>query len=108
MIDWVSTAYAQSGAPAAVPAGAVWHQFVLLGLMVVIFYVLLIRPQQKRMKEHQALIDGLQREEDVVLQSGIHGRIKAMTEQVLTIEIADGVRIKVDRQSVARKKNVES
>lgn len=107
MIDWVSTAYAQSGAPAAAPAGAVWHQFVLLGLMVVIFYVLLIRPQQKRMKEHQALIDGLQREEDVVLQSGIHGRIKAMTEQVLTIEIADGVRVKVERQSVARKKNAE-
>lgn len=107
MIDWVSTAYAQSGASAA-PQGAVWHQFVLLGLMVVIFYVLLIRPQQKRVKEHQALVDGLQREDEVVLQSGLHGRIKTMTEQILTIEIADGVRVKVERQSVARKKSSEA
>lgn len=107
MFEFVSSAYAQAPGGGA-PQGAVWHQFILLGLMLVIFYLLLIRPQQKRMKEHQTLISGLERGDEVVLQGGVHGKVVGLTDAVVTLEVADGVRIKADRQSVTRRKQSDA
>jgi preprotein translocase subunit YajC len=78
---------------------------LMLGLMFLIFYFLLIRPQQKRAKEHRQLVDALERGDEVVLQGGVHGTVTGVTEKVLTIEVADGVRIKADRHAVVRKKS---
>jgi preprotein translocase subunit YajC len=72
----------------------------MMAVFVVIFYFLLIRPQQKKQKEHQAMLGKLAAGDEVVTAGGILGRIVEVGEQFLTIEIADNVRIKVQRFQV--------
>ena len=74
--------------------------FVMMGLFVVIFYFLLIRPQQKKQKEHQAMLGKLAAGDEVVTAGGILGRIIEIGDNFVTLEIADGVRIKVQRFQV--------
>jgi preprotein translocase subunit YajC len=71
-----------------------------LVLLVGIFYVLLLRPEQKRRREHEQLVGGLKRNDQIVLMSGIHGRVQGIAEKVLTVEIAPKVLVQVDRDSV--------
>ena len=75
--------------------------FIPLILMFVIFYFLLIRPQQKRTKEHRQMIANLKKGDRIVTSGGIHGRITGMDETTLTVEIADKVRVKVARGNVS-------
>lgn len=70
-------------------------------LIFVIFYFLLIRPQQKRAKEHQKMLDALKKDDEVVTAGGVYGRITALTDAVATVEIAPNVRIKVQRGQIA-------
>ena len=74
--------------------------FVMMGLFVVIFYFLLIRPQQKKQKEHQAMLGKLAAGDEVVTAGGILGRIVEIGDNFITLEIADNVRIKVQRFQV--------
>ena len=71
-------------------------------LIFVVFYFLLIRPQQKKQKNLQQMIKNLEKGDKVVTNGGIHGTIFKLGESVLTLEIAEKVRIQVDRQQVAR------
>ena len=64
-------------------------------LMVVLFYFMLIRPQQKRQKEHQAMLANLKRGDNVVLSSGVLGKIVRVEEKEVGVEIAQGVTVKV-------------
>lgn len=64
-------------------------------LMVVLFYFMLIRPQQKRAKEHQAMLGNLKRNDTVVLSSGMIGKIVRVEEKEVGVEIAQGVTVKV-------------
>jgi preprotein translocase subunit YajC len=75
--------------------------FIPLILMFVIFYFLLIRPQQKRSKEHRQMISNLKKGDRIITSGGIHGRITGMDESTLTVEIADKVRVKVARGNVS-------
>ncbi|MBI4619962.1 MAG: preprotein translocase subunit YajC [Desulfobacterales bacterium] len=75
--------------------------FIPLILMFVIFYFLLIRPQQKRAKEHKEVLKNLRKGDTVVTSGGIHGRITGLTDTIATLEIADKVRIKVSRGQIA-------
>ena len=85
------------GAPAgSSPLG----MFAFMGLFVVIFYFLLIRPQQKKQKEHQAMISKLAAGDECVTAGGILGRIVEVSDNFITLEIADNVRIKVQRYQV--------
>ncbi len=77
--------------------------FIPLILMFVIFYFLLIRPQQKKTKAHREMIDNLKKGDRIVTSGGIHGRITGMDESTLTVEIADKVRVKVGRGNVGAK-----
>ena len=72
----------------------------MMAVFVVIFYFLLIRPQQKKQKEHQAMLSKIAAGDEVVTSGGILGRIVEVGDQFLTIEIADNVRIKVQRFQV--------
>ncbi len=74
--------------------------FLPLILIFVVFYFLLIRPQQKRMKEHRAMLQSLRRGDRIVTGGGIIGTITRAGDEELTIEIADGVRVKVLRATV--------
>ena len=80
--------------------------FIPLILMFVIFYFLLIRPQQKRQKEHKALLAGLKRGDDIITAGGIMGRITNVADTVVTIEVAEKVRIKVARGQITSVKKV--
>jgi len=97
----VNIAYAmgQGGAPEGGAAG--FASFIPLVLMFVIFYFLLIRPQQKRSKEHRALIANLKKGDRIVTTGGLHGRVTGLDETTLTVEIADKVRVKISRGNVA-------
>ena len=81
--------------------GGGFSAFVPLILMFVIFYFLLIRPQQKRTKQHREMIGNLKAGDRVITGGGIHGRITAVSETTLTVEIADKVRVKVNRGNVS-------
>jgi len=93
----ISPAYAQ----AAGGQGFGFEQMLPLILVFVVFYFLLIRPQQKRQKEHKAMLSALKRGDHVVTGGGIVGKITKATDFELTVEIARDVQIKVTRDSVA-------
>jgi len=94
-------AYAAGGTAAAVPAGmGQLGQFIPLILIFVVFYFLLIRPQQKKAKEQQLFINNLKKGAKVMTSGGIYGRITGLTDTIVTLEIADNVKIKVTRGSI--------
>jgi preprotein translocase subunit YajC len=93
---FIASAYAQEQAP----AGGLMS-FVPLIIIFVVFYLLLIRPQMKRAKEHRKLVSELANGDEVVTNGGILGRITHVGESFVTLELADNVRIKVQRQAVS-------
>jgi len=100
----INTAYAMGqmgGAGGQADAGGGFGAFVPIILMFVIFYFLLIRPQQKKTKEHQEIITNLKKGDRVITSGGIHGQITSLDETTVNIEIAEKVRIKVTRASLA-------
>jgi len=100
-MDWlISTAAAQAQSGATGQSGALMTQIPFLILMFVVFYFLLIRPQSKRAKEHRALIAALEVGAEVVTNGGILGKVTALGEQYLTLEVADGVNVKIQRAMV--------
>jgi preprotein translocase subunit YajC len=91
-----SIAYAANG---AAPSGGIMS-FIPLILIFVIFYFLLIRPQQKKAKEHQAYLSNLKKGDGIVTSGGLHGVITGLTDTVATLEIAENIRVKVSRQHI--------
>jgi preprotein translocase subunit YajC len=75
--------------------------FVPLILMFIIFYFLLIRPQQKKTKEHRETISNLKKGDRIITSGGMHGRITGVNDTTLTVEIAEKVRVKIARGNVA-------
>jgi preprotein translocase subunit YajC len=87
----------------AAPAAA--EQFELMGLilpigLVVLFYFFLIRPQSKRHKEHKAMISGLQKGEEIVTTGGLLGKVTAIGENFITLEISKDVSIHIQKSAV--------
>lgn len=78
-------------------------QFAPIAVIMVLFYFLLIRPQQKKLKEHRALLSALQKGDEVVTNGGTVGRVVKAGETYLTLDIADGVEIVVQRSAIANK-----
>lgn len=89
--------FAQADAPAA-PNPLL--QFLPLVFIFVIFYFLLIRPQQKRQKEHQKLITAIQTGDRVVTNAGIHGTITNLKDKTVIVRVADNVKIEFDRSAI--------
>jgi preprotein translocase subunit YajC len=96
-------AFAMAQNPAAGGAGggleAIKGLFPLI-LMFVIFYFLLIRPQQKKSKEHKNLLDNLKRGDEIVTTGGLIGKITAITDRTITVEVADKIRVKILRSQI--------
>lgn len=82
-------------------AGGSIASFIPLVLIFVVFYFLLIRPQQKQAKEHQQFLNDLKTGNKVITKGGLHGTITGLTETVVTLEIAQDVRVKVSRSAIA-------
>jgi preprotein translocase subunit YajC len=97
-MDWfISSAHAQA-AGAAQPNALM--QMLPLVLIFVVFYFLLIRPQTKRAKEHRAMVAALAVGDEVVTGGGLLGKVTEVSDQFLTVEIADGVAVKIQRHTV--------
>jgi preprotein translocase subunit YajC len=94
----IPDAWAQAGAPGG--AGGI-APLLMMVVFIVIFYFLLIRPQQKKAKEHQALITKLSSGDEVVTTGGLLGKVVEVGDTFLTLEVADGVRVKVQKIQVA-------
>ncbi|HZZ68002.1 MAG TPA: preprotein translocase subunit YajC [Phenylobacterium sp.] len=75
--------------------------FLPLIAVVILFYFLMIRPQQRRMKSHQTMLSALKRGDTVVLHSGVHGKIVRVEDTTVGVEIATGVTVKVRKSMIA-------
>ena len=93
----IPTAQAQT---AGAPQGDPMMSWLLLGGMFVLFYFLLIRPQQKRAKEHKQMVDGLKPGDEVVTGGGVLGRVSAVNEQFASVEVAPNTVLKIQRHSI--------
>lgn len=82
-------------------AGGGLVSFIPLILIFVVFYFLLIRPQQKQAKQHQQFLNDLKTGNKVITKGGLHGTITGLTDTVVTLEIAQDVRVKVSRSAIA-------
>ncbi|GAV19120.1 preprotein translocase subunit YajC [Mariprofundus micogutta] len=96
-MSFVTPAYAE----AAAGADGGFASLIPLLLIMVIFYFLLIRPQQKKLKDHRNMVDSLKKGDKVMTGGGIYGRITAVNDDTVKVEIASGVIIKVSRDTVA-------
>ncbi|WP_420325664.1 preprotein translocase subunit YajC [Mameliella sp.] len=78
-------------------------QFLPLILIFAIMYFLLIRPQQKKMKEHQKMVEALRRGDQVVTQGGLIGKVaKVKDDKEIEVELAEGVKVRVVKQTIAQ------
>jgi len=93
-------AYAMGPQPGGGGGGG-YMSFLPIILIFVVFYFLLIRPQQKRSKEHRTLLENIKTGEYVLTSGGIYGRITGIKDNVITVEISDKVRVKVNRGNIA-------
>ncbi|CAN7411286.1 preprotein translocase subunit YajC [Phenylobacterium sp. LjRoot164] len=99
---FATPAFAQTAAGAATGGTeAMLIQFLPLVGLVVLFYFLMIRPQQRRMKQHQQMITNLKRNDTVVLNSGVIGKVVRVEDKEIGLEIAQGVTIKVVKGMIA-------
>lgn len=92
---------AQAPAAPQGPAGLLGSPFVMMGLMIVMFYFLLIRPQQKKAKEHKEYLAGLKKGDYILTGGGIYGRIMEIDGDKLSVEVAKDLQIKINRGFVS-------
>ena len=100
MSFFISDAMAEGAAAAGAQDGGLLGMLPLL-LIMVLFYFMLIRPQAKRAKEHKNMVAALGKGDEVVTNGGLLGRVREIGDSFLTVEIAKGVEVKVQRSSVA-------
>ena len=101
---FISEAFAQAAPAAAAaesPFGGITGMLPII-LMFVVLYFVMIRPQMKRQKEHKAMIDALAKGDEVVVAGGLLGRVSKMGDSFLTVEVANGVEVQVQRAAVVQ------
>lgn len=100
MSFFISDALAEGAATAQQQPGMLEALFPFI-ILFVVFYFLLIRPQQKRAKEHKAMAEGLQKGEEIVTNGGLLGKVTSVDEEYVKVELSEGVEITMQRQAVA-------
>ena len=95
----ISLAHAQTAGAAADPTGG-FMQLLPMILMFVVLWFLMIRPQMKKAKEHKALLAGLAKGDEVVTQGGIVGKVTKVGENYVSVEIAEGTEVGVQKPSI--------
>ena len=99
----ISLAYADSPAPQAAAAPSPLVSMAPLVVIFVIFYLLLIRPQQKKMKEHKKMLEELKNGDMVITSSGIYGVIVGIGESTFEVRLADNLKVKMQKSAVTDK-----
>lgn len=100
-LEIIPSALAQQ--PAAAEGSSPFSMFLPMLVVFAIFYFLIIRPQKSRDKQHQSFVASLQKGDEVVTQSGLLGKITGVADKVITLEVAQNVKIKVLRGTVLQK-----
>lgn len=80
--------------------GMQWTTFAMFGAIILIFYFMIIRPQQKRMKDHQNLVSSVKRGDKVVLSNGMHGTVHEVEDKTVMVEIAKNTVVRFDKGSI--------
>jgi preprotein translocase subunit YajC len=80
--------------------GGLMSTLIMFGLIIAIFYFMILRPQQKRQKERQAMLDTVKKGDKIVTAGGLHGTVVGVDEKTLLIQVADNVKMKFDRSAV--------
>ena len=88
-------------------AGSPWTMILFVGFIFLIFYFLMIRPQRKKQKEHQEVVEQLQRGDKVVTVGGIYGQIESLSEDSVVLKVESGATIRVARAGIAGKREEE-
>jgi len=99
-VFFISNAYAQSASGGGAESSLMG--MLPLVLMFVVLYFVMIRPQMKRQKEHKTMIEALGKGDEVVTNGGMLGKVSKLTESIVTLEVANGVEIQVQRSSVVQ------
>ena len=107
MFDLISTAYAQCGTPTDGGGPNSIAAFLPFVLMFLVLYLLILRPQMKKQRNQQRMIDELEKNDEIVTSGGIHGTILNIKDDILVVKIADNVKIEISRAAVSRVKNKE-
>ena len=95
----IPVANAQTAAPAAAPGGML-STLLFPVILIAIMYFLMIRPQMKRQKEHRAMLDKLAKGDEVITNGGIAGTVVGIGENFITVEVASGVQLKLQRDAI--------
>ena len=98
---FISDAFAQAPAAAA-SGGSSLMSMLPLVLMFVVLYFVMIRPQQKRQKEHKAMIDAIAKGDEVVTAGGLLGKVSKLGDSTLSVELAAGVEVQLQRSAVVQ------
>jgi preprotein translocase subunit YajC len=93
----ISPAYAQ----AAGAQGSPWSPLIMLAVFFAVFFFFVIRPQMKRAKDHRTMISAISKGDEVVTSGGILGRVDDIGEAFITVEVSDGVRLKLQKHAIA-------
>ena len=83
------------------PGGGIMSTVIMFALIILIFYFMILRPQQKRSKERQKLLEGVKKGDKIVTVGGIHGTVVGVEEKTLLVQIADNLKVKLERSGVA-------
>ncbi len=101
MFESIAYAMGAPGGAAGQPAGSGFSGLFMMVIIFGIFYFILIRPQQKKMKEHKKMVEELKKGDKIVTQGGIYGMVENAGPNTLTVKIAEGTKVKIARSSVA-------
>jgi preprotein translocase subunit YajC len=99
MIDY---AYAAAGSPSGQGGGSAMVQLAFFAAIFAIFYFLLIRPQQKQKRERETMLSAVKPGDRVVMSSGLHGTVVKLSDNAVTLKVADQVRLEFDRSAIGR------
>lgn len=82
-------------------SGGMISTLIMFGAIFAIFYFMIIRPQQKRQKEHQKMLEALQKGDKIVMTGGIHGTVAGIEEKTILVDVGNNVKIKFERSAIA-------
>jgi len=99
MVDY---AYAAAQSPSGQGGGSMMVQLAFFAAIFAIFYFLLIRPQQKTKRDRETMLSAVKPGDRVVMSSGLHGTVVKLTDQGVTVKVADQVRLEFDRSAIGR------
>ena len=99
LLDLIVSPAAAQAAPAQ--QGSPMSLLVMMVLFFAVFYFMAIRPQMKKAKEHRTLLSGLSKGDEVLTNGGVAGRIEDLGESFVTVEIADGVKVKIQKNAIS-------